>query len=99
MTQQEQHWVQRRNVWLRQYDNVETMNDAREELAEALEECSVEVRRLVTPIMHHKITEAALFSLHKEAKDNHVSLVELLENRDQLELLRTLRARIDDGGL
>ena len=47
----EKHWMKRRNVWLRQYEQVELANMMREELTAELESCPSEVKRRVMPIM------------------------------------------------
>ncbi|CAE8742487.1 unnamed protein product, partial [Polarella glacialis] len=49
----EEHWKDRRRVWLQQYERVEIMNQVREELAEELEGCAPEMKRLLAPIMVH----------------------------------------------
>mmetsp|Transcript_107416 Transcript_107416/g.333802 ORF Transcript_107416/g.333802 Transcript_107416/m.333802 type:complete len:720 (+) Transcript_107416:183-2342(+) len=94
----EQHWTNRRNVWLKQYETVENMNQLRESVAEELEDCSMEVKRLVTPIMHHKITELALKSYVREASEHQISLSQLLQDPTKLKELQGLRSQIDRGG-
>ena len=47
----EQHWLQRRKLWLRQYGQVALANMMREELAAELETCPPSVKRLVMPIL------------------------------------------------
>jgi len=95
---QEKHWTSRRNVWLRQYETVEMLNENRDEMMEQLEECPMEVKRLVTPIMKYKITEATVWNMMRECKDRKISLAKLLESEEKLILLRGLRKRIDTGG-
>lgn len=94
----EKHWCQRRNVWLRQYDTVMMLNETREELTQQLEDCSMEVKRLVTPILQYKITEATMFNFVREANELGTNLSELLQGEEKLSMLRGLRKRIDTGG-
>lgn len=94
----EKHWTQRRNVWLRQYDTVMMLNETREELTEQLEDCSMEVKRLVAPILQYKITEATMYNFLREARELNTTLSELLQSEEKVTMLRGLRKRIDTGG-
>ncbi|CAK0899915.1 unnamed protein product [Prorocentrum cordatum] len=95
----EQHWTRRRGVWLRQVEAVEGANATREEVAELLEDCSAEAKRLVAPILHFRITEVALWTVLREAREHdQPSFAVALEQPHSLELLRCLRLRIDLGG-
>mmetsp|Transcript_117125 Transcript_117125/g.326297 ORF Transcript_117125/g.326297 Transcript_117125/m.326297 type:complete len:704 (+) Transcript_117125:142-2253(+) len=94
----EQHWTDRRNVWLKQYETVENMNVLRATVAEELEDCSMEVKRLVTPIFHHKITEIALKTYLREANEKQLPLRQLLQDPAKLKDLQGIRQQIDHGG-
>lgn len=94
----EQHWTQRRNVWIRQYDNVELMNAKRADIMEALEECSSDVKRIVAPVVHYKIMETTLSELVRLAMDENISLDRLLQNEEKFALLCGLRRKLDAGG-
>lgn len=94
----EKHWTNRRNVWLRQYETVEMLNETREELTEQLEDCSMEVKRLVTPILQYKITEATMWNFLREARQLNTTLSQLLQSEERVSMLRGLRRRIDIGG-
>ncbi|CAE8594939.1 unnamed protein product, partial [Polarella glacialis] len=94
----EEHWKDRRRVWLQQYERVEIMNQVREELAEELEGCAPEMKRLLAPIMVHRITEISLWNCLREARQRQVSLSWVLEQPRHLQQLRSLRAQLDQGG-
>jgi len=92
------HRNQRRKVWLEQSGIVEEMNLSRENLADALESCSMEVKRLVTPIFRYKIMEHTLHRMLLDSAASKVPFEEFLERDDKLAELRTIRSRIDRGG-
>ncbi|CAK9025214.1 unnamed protein product [Durusdinium trenchii] len=95
----ERHWTNRRNVWLRQLEQVELANALRAQLTEELEQCAPQIKRLVAPIMKYKITEIALSTSLRLAQQQRTSLNQLLEGRpDEVEKLRSLRTRLDEGG-
>lgn len=94
----EQHWTDRRNVWLKQYENVELMNQAREKVAGLLEDCPMEVKRLLTPILHHKITQLSLQVYLQEAKERKIPFSQCLEQAYGSHELQVLREAIDAGG-
>jgi len=94
----EQHWQDRRNVWIKQYETVEIGNQRREQVAEMLEDCSTEVKRLVAPIMHHKITEVALASYVRESLEHQIPFQEIIEQPEKVQQLQGMRLQIDKGG-
>lgn len=94
----EQHWTDRRNVWLKQYETVEIMNQTREEIGEKLEDCSMEAKRLVAPILHHKIVELALKNYLREANEYKIPFREVLDQPVNMKQLRGMRQQIDHGG-
>ncbi|CAK8996414.1 Uncharacterized protein SCF082_LOCUS4773 [Durusdinium trenchii] len=65
----EQHWNSRREVWLKQFEQVKDLNQKRELLAELLEDTSTEVKRLVAPILHFSITMKVLSGFVEKAAD------------------------------
>merc|ERR1719476_1318723 len=64
----EQYWEKRKCIWGKQYEKVVEMNEKREELADLLQDCSPETKRLVAPILKYKITEVVLTQVLAEAK-------------------------------
>lgn len=58
----------------------------------------MEVKRLVAPIMHHKITEIALKTYIREAEENQIPLPQLLQDPVKLRELGGMRQQIDTGG-
>lgn len=94
----EQHWLQRRKLWLRQYGQVALANMMREELAAELETCPPSVKRLVMPILKYKITEIALTNSLNLARAQQLPLSEILQRPDQVHQLQSLRLKLEDGG-
>jgi len=98
LLRKEQHWTDRRNVWLQQYNTVVRNNRRREELGELLEDCPGEVKRLVAPMLKYKVVEALLFSVSDEARELGTSFRELVAREETLQELRSARRRLDAGG-
>lgn len=98
LMKREQHWTARRNVWLQQYNTVVRNNRGREEIGELLEECPVETKRLVAPILKYKVVEAVLLSVNEEAKATGVAFGEILQRPETLMELQSVRQRLDRGG-
>ncbi|CAJ1360954.1 unnamed protein product [Effrenium voratum] len=94
----EQHWNSRREVWLKQFEQVKDMNEKRALLAELLEDCSAEVRRLVAPILQYSITTNVLCTLLEQAKQKQKSFEEIVADEDNLVILRSIRDRVDEFG-
>lgn len=94
----EECWNNRRQIWLAQYKTVKDGNDRREAIAELLNDCSNEVRRLVTPIYKYRIVESVLSNCLELARARQVPFQELVETKEYLEVLQTLRNRIDLEG-
>eukprot|EP00931_Biecheleriopsis_adriatica_P021503 TRINITY_DN14045_c0_g1_i1.p1 TRINITY_DN14045_c0_g1~~TRINITY_DN14045_c0_g1_i1.p1 ORF type:complete len:687 (-),score=191.03 TRINITY_DN14045_c0_g1_i1:9-2069(-) len=94
----EQHWNGRRKVWLSQFDQVKDMNQKRELIADLLEECPNDVKRLVTPIMHFSITMTILSNFLDKARQLNTSFEDVLLDEESLSTLRGIRQKIDAGG-
>eukprot|EP00439_Symbiodinium_sp_Y106_P087124 s181_g40.t1 len=94
----EQHWLQRRKLWLRQYEQVALANMIREELAAELEACPPNVKRQVMPILKYKITEIALTNSLNLARAQRLPLSEILQRPEQVHQLQSLRLKLEDGG-
>ncbi|CAJ1383541.1 unnamed protein product [Effrenium voratum] len=94
----EQHWNSRREVWLKQFEQVKDMNEKRALLAELLEDCSAEVRRLVAPILQYSITTNVLCTLLEQAKQKQKSFEEIVADEENLVILRSIRDRVDEFG-
>lgn len=94
----ERHWSKRRNAWLRQFEQVEMANALRSELAEELENCPPELKRMVQPMLKYKIAEIALGTSLRAARQQRVPLSTILQREEQVQDLRSLRQRLDAGG-
>lgn len=92
LLRKEQYWTERRNVWLQQYGKVVRGNRGRLRLGEELEECSVELRRLVAPVLHCRVVEQLLLTALEEADDLQLTLSDFLEDSPGRELLAELNA-------
>lgn len=79
LLRKEQFWTQRRNVWLQQYGKVLRDNRGRLAVAEELEECSMELKRLVTPLLHYRVIEGLLLTALEEANELGLPLSEFIE--------------------
>mmetsp|Transcript_25598 Transcript_25598/g.82634 ORF Transcript_25598/g.82634 Transcript_25598/m.82634 type:complete len:508 (+) Transcript_25598:324-1847(+) len=94
----EKHWENRRELWIKQYARVEDMNTKREIIAELLEECSNDSKRLLAPIMQFSITMTVLGNLLERAQVQRRDLREILEDRENVNMLQNMRRRLDAGG-
>lgn len=94
----ERHWSKRRNAWLRQFEQVEMANALRSELAEELENCPAELKRMVQPMLKYKIAEIAVGTSLRAARQQCVPLSTILQREEQVQELRSLRQRLDLGG-
>lgn len=94
----EQHWNSRREVWLKQFEQVKDMNQKRELLAELLEDCSTEVKRLVAPILHFNITMKVLTGFVEKGAKMQKSFEEVISAEESLGVLQGIRNRVDEFG-
>lgn len=74
------------------------MNRKREVIAEHLEDCSIEVKRTLTPIMKYTITMTVLNNMYERAKHQKKDFREAIEEKDNLDTLKDIRKKIDAGG-
>ena len=79
LLRKEQFWTERRNVWLQQYGQIIRCNRGRLDALEQLEDCSMEIKRLVTPLLHYRVIEGLLLTALEEASEVNLSLSEFLE--------------------
>lgn len=98
MLRKEQHWTARRDIWTRQWEKVNQMNISREEICDLLEDCSSEIKRLVTPILKYKVVESLLYQVNQEAKKKGIPFKEHVMEAKTLANLHGARKRIDQGG-
>mmetsp|Transcript_145911 Transcript_145911/g.269079 ORF Transcript_145911/g.269079 Transcript_145911/m.269079 type:complete len:800 (+) Transcript_145911:87-2486(+) len=94
----EQHWNNRRSQWSVQYQKVNEMNISRADVCELLEDCPMDMKRLVQPILKYKIVEALLWNFNNEAKEIGVSFRERIMSPENVEQVRAVRQRLDEGG-
>merc|ERR1719506_2785612 len=98
LLQSDQWWTNRRNIWMKQYQNVTDANRKRELLADLLEDCSTETRRLVTPVLRYRIVEQVLLNLLDQAREigePPSKFIDLIERPQAKRTLETMRNRID----
>lgn len=72
-------------------------NTLRSELAEELENCPPELKRMVQPMLKYKIAEIALGTSLRAARQQRVPLSAILQREEQVLELRSLRQRLDAG--
>mmetsp|Transcript_63440 Transcript_63440/g.138136 ORF Transcript_63440/g.138136 Transcript_63440/m.138136 type:complete len:608 (+) Transcript_63440:43-1866(+) len=89
---------ERRSRWLYQAGHVEEMNKSREEVAELLENCSMQVKRLVAPMLRYKPVESLLWTVYSQAKQSGLPFEEFVERADIIEGLQSARQQLDRGG-
>ncbi|CAE7224926.1 unnamed protein product, partial [Symbiodinium sp. CCMP2592] len=94
----EQHWNARREVWLKQFEQVKDMNQRRELLSDLLEDSPADVKRLVTPILHYSITMNVLIGFFEKAEKTRRTFEEVLLDEENLNVLRGIRDRVDAKG-
>lgn len=94
----EQHWNARREVWLKQFEQVKDMNQRRELLSDLLEDSPADVKRLVTPILHYSITMNVLIGFLEKAERTRRTFEEVLLDEENLNVLRGIRDRIGAKG-
>mmetsp|Transcript_34743 Transcript_34743/g.79682 ORF Transcript_34743/g.79682 Transcript_34743/m.79682 type:complete len:554 (+) Transcript_34743:99-1760(+) len=98
MVRSQDHHMKRKSTWLQQLAVVECRNQARREVVEALEDCPADVQRLVAPILHITAVDWYLGGVLQEAQQLNLPLSDLLKPGKHLEMLRSMRNRIDVGG-
>lgn len=94
----ERHWNCRKTTWLSQYQQIEELNQHRAEFEPLLNTCSIEVRRMLTPILRYKITELYLANNVKEAQKNNITLKQKLDQPGERRVMMTMRQKIDASG-
>ncbi|CAE7768879.1 unnamed protein product [Symbiodinium pilosum] len=94
----EQHWNARREVWLKQFEQVRDMNQRRELFSDLLEDTPADVKRLVTPILHYSITMNVIVGFLEKAEKAGRALSEVLTDEENLNVLRGIRDKIDADG-
>jgi len=94
----DQHWNGRKNMWLQQFENVLDSNGNRELIADALDDCAVETKRLVQPILKHRITEVFLKQIMRDSDELGVPFAQLLDTQANRSTLFDFRNRIDREG-
>jgi len=83
---------------LEQYNTIMRHNRGREEVGELLEDCPMDIKRLVAPIAKYRIVESLLLSVNDEAKETGIPFVELMRRPDTMGELYSARQRLDEGG-
>ncbi|CAE8710651.1 unnamed protein product [Polarella glacialis] len=79
LLRKEQFWTERRNSWLQQYSAVLRGNRGRKQLAQILEdECSVELRRLVAPVLQYRVVEQLMLNILEESMELGLNFQEFL---------------------
>lgn len=94
----EEHWEKRKNTWLQQFQTVQEFNKYRQEVSEKLEDCSIETKRLVTPVLQHRVVQHFLVQVAKDAKERGVPFEQLVETAENRARLRTFRSTADVEG-
>lgn len=94
----DEHWKYRRETWKMQKMNVEELNRHRQEYAEHLEDCPMELKRLVTPVLKYTVVETFLSNLNMEALEKDMPFQQVLEQPEHMERMKYLRNAIDMGG-
>eukprot|EP00746_Dinoflagellata_sp_MGD_P164641 gnl/MRDRNA2_/MRDRNA2_93379_c0_seq1.p1 gnl/MRDRNA2_/MRDRNA2_93379_c0~~gnl/MRDRNA2_/MRDRNA2_93379_c0_seq1.p1 ORF type:complete len:536 (-),score=145.62 gnl/MRDRNA2_/MRDRNA2_93379_c0_seq1:135-1742(-) len=94
----DQYWQDRRANWLEQLEAVNKFNEEREQIGELLEECPMQIKKLVTPILKYKITEKILWNVKRESIEYEMPFAQLLEREETMDQLQTVRKAIDIGG-
>lgn len=98
LLRREQYWNDRRTLWVRQAGRVAELNNSREVLMELLEECDMDVKRLVSPIAKYKIVELKLHFLNAQAKELGLSFRTVLLQDGVMQELQCMRKVLDAGG-
>lgn len=94
----ERHWVSRKSTWLSQYHQIEELNQNRAALEPMLNACSIEVKRILTPILRYKITELLLANSVKEAQRTNMTLKQLMDQPGERRIMMSMRQKIDANG-
>eukprot|EP00747_Dinoflagellata_sp_TGD_P024429 gnl/TRDRNA2_/TRDRNA2_130540_c0_seq1.p1 gnl/TRDRNA2_/TRDRNA2_130540_c0~~gnl/TRDRNA2_/TRDRNA2_130540_c0_seq1.p1 ORF type:complete len:635 (-),score=191.88 gnl/TRDRNA2_/TRDRNA2_130540_c0_seq1:92-1996(-) len=95
---QENHWKDRKDTWLRQYQGVKEMNDMREEMGDQLEGCSIETKRLVAPVWKYTVIQYFLKQVADEAKDKDIPFEALIDTEEKRKHLTLMRKEIETAG-
>lgn len=98
LLRREAYWNARKEVWLSQYGRVEKMNKARAQVGDMLEDCTMDIKRLVAPMLKYKVVEHMLENAVGHAEEMGMSFQEYLQNPDVLTILQNARKRLDAGG-
>lgn len=94
----ESHWSSRKMSWLSQYHHIEELNQHRAEFEPLLNACSIETKRMLTPILRYKITEFFLIGAVKEAQQRNITLKQFMDQPRQQNTMMTMRKKIDADG-
>merc|ERR1712060_203710 len=94
----EEHWKSRKDIWLQQNETVQDNNREREEVCMKLENCEAETKRIIAPIMKHRIVDVWLIQLNRQAKEDNTPFETLIERVENRETLKNFRQTIDFEG-
>ncbi|CAE7640708.1 unnamed protein product [Symbiodinium pilosum] len=98
LMQSDDHWKLRKNTWLQQFQEVQTTNQFRRELADCLDECTMATRRLVTPMLHYRAVEAYLMQVVRQAQERGVPFPQFVEAPETQRMLFDFRNTVDTEG-
>eukprot|EP00434_Breviolum_minutum_P003783 symbB.v1.2.003331.t1/scaffold171.1/size348550/8 len=98
LLQSDDHWKLRKNTWLEQFQQVKESNDFRREVADALEDCTMATRRLVTPILHLRPVESHLMQVVEQARQRELPFAQLVETAEHQRILMDFRNTFDHEG-
>ncbi|CAJ1431207.1 unnamed protein product [Effrenium voratum] len=94
LLRKEQFWTERRNVWLKQYGAVIRGNRGRSQVVDQLEDCPMELKRLVAPFLHHRVVENLLLTALEEASELGLPLGDFLPGSELMRELQACCARL-----
>lgn len=98
LLRREQYWNDRRQVWVYQADRVAELNNSREVITDLLEDCGMDVKRLVSPIIKYRIVELKMHFLNAQAKELGLPFQTMLLQDGVMSELQLLRRVLDAGG-
>lgn len=90
---------QKKKQWLEERQKIEERGEQRKKVADALEDATVEVKKLIAPIFHFRIVEQFLWEVYEDCSKNKTSFTERLkvDPKVQSELLN-FRENYQAGG-
>mmetsp|Transcript_53937 Transcript_53937/g.167164 ORF Transcript_53937/g.167164 Transcript_53937/m.167164 type:complete len:494 (+) Transcript_53937:83-1564(+) len=89
---------EKKRIWLEERKAIEERGEHRRKVADALEEASAEVKKLIAPMFHFRIVEQYLWEVYDDCQKKGWNFCERLREEQTLSELRHYRTNFQEGG-